>query len=86
MNQEHAGEYALICGLTSRLSQRYQAQDCLNTLSLEHLSIHHTHDCVGIIAVEMPFLAKEHIPIATKDILSWIFDEPTFDQDTPVRS
>ncbi|KAF1841669.1 AMP-binding enzyme [Cucurbitaria berberidis CBS 394.84] len=29
----------------------------------------------------MPFLAKEHVPISTKDILSWIYDEPVFDQN-----
>jgi 4-coumarate--CoA ligase len=32
----------------------------------------------------MPFLAKEHVAIPNKDILSWIHDEPTIDQDTPV--
>ncbi|KAH7405805.1 4-coumarate-CoA ligase [Phaeosphaeria sp. MPI-PUGE-AT-0046c] len=32
----------------------------------------------------MPFLAKEHIPIPTKDILSWMYDDPVYDQDTPV--
>lgn len=34
----------------------------------------------------MPFLATEHVPIPTKDLLSWIFDEPDYDQDKPVSS
>ncbi|CAO2657301.1 Nn.00g034270.m01.CDS01 [Neocucurbitaria sp. VM-36] len=32
----------------------------------------------------MPFLAKEHVPIPAKDILSWMYDEPLFDQNTPI--
>jgi hypothetical protein len=32
----------------------------------------------------MPFFAKEHLPVSNKDILSWIYDEPIIDQDTPV--
>ncbi|KAF2032209.1 4-coumarate-CoA ligase-like protein [Setomelanomma holmii] len=32
----------------------------------------------------MPILAKEYIPIATKDILSWIYDDLAYDQDTPI--
>ncbi|KAJ4374200.1 hypothetical protein N0V83_002941 [Neocucurbitaria cava] len=32
----------------------------------------------------MPFLAKEHVPIPTKDILSWMYDEPLYDQDRPI--
>ncbi|KAK5198122.1 hypothetical protein LTS13_000999 [Exophiala xenobiotica] len=32
----------------------------------------------------MPFLAQESVPIPNKDILSWMFDEPRFDQDKPV--
>ncbi|KAK6387197.1 hypothetical protein LTS17_000463 [Exophiala oligosperma] len=32
----------------------------------------------------MPFLADASVPISNKDILSWIFDEPLFDQDKPV--
>ncbi|KAF2110040.1 putative AMP-binding enzyme [Lophiotrema nucula] len=32
----------------------------------------------------MPFLAQEHLPIPNKDILSWIYDEPTYDQDKPI--
>lgn len=33
----------------------------------------------------MPFLAEKHIPIPSKDLLSWMFDEQKFDQDKPVR-
>jgi hypothetical protein len=33
----------------------------------------------------MPFLAEKHVPIPNKDLLSWMFDEPQFDQDKPVR-
>ena len=33
----------------------------------------------------MPLLAQEHVSIPTKDILSWTFDEPQFDHETPVR-
>ncbi|OQO13431.1 hypothetical protein B0A48_01659 [Cryoendolithus antarcticus] len=32
----------------------------------------------------MPFLAKEHHPIPTKDLLSWTFDDQTYDQDDPI--
>ena len=32
----------------------------------------------------MPFLAEEHFPIPTKDILSWYFDDISYDQDQPV--
>lgn len=32
----------------------------------------------------MVFLAQEHVHIPTKDILSWCYDEPTFDQDKAV--
>jgi hypothetical protein len=30
------------------------------------------------------FPAEKHIDIPTKDILSWTFDEPKYDQDEPV--
>jgi hypothetical protein len=33
----------------------------------------------------MPFLAKEHVPIPTKDLLSWAFDDLSYDWDEPVR-
>jgi non-ribosomal peptide synthetase component E (peptide arylation enzyme) len=32
----------------------------------------------------MPFLAKEHVPIPAEDLLSWIFDNLSYDWDTPV--
>ncbi|KAF2847838.1 4-coumarate-CoA ligase-like protein [Plenodomus tracheiphilus IPT5] len=32
----------------------------------------------------MPFLATEHIEIPTKDLLSWMFDDQTYDQDIPI--
>jgi hypothetical protein len=32
----------------------------------------------------MPFLAKQSVPIPGKDILSWMFDEPRFDQEKAV--
>ncbi|KIW11613.1 hypothetical protein PV08_10915 [Exophiala spinifera] len=32
----------------------------------------------------MPFLAEKSAPISNKDILSWMFDEPLFDQNKPV--
>jgi hypothetical protein len=32
----------------------------------------------------MPFLAETILPIPNKDILSWIFDEPQYDEDKPV--
>jgi 4-coumarate--CoA ligase len=32
----------------------------------------------------MPFLSDDHRHIATKDILSWYFDDPQFDQDEPI--
>ncbi|KAF2750804.1 4-coumarate-CoA ligase-like protein [Sporormia fimetaria CBS 119925] len=32
----------------------------------------------------MPFLAQEHVPIPAKDLLSWIFDEQTYDPDKPI--
>jgi 4-coumarate--CoA ligase len=32
----------------------------------------------------MPFLAQEHIPIPSQDLLSWMFDHPTYDVDEPV--
>lgn len=34
----------------------------------------------------MPFLAKEHHPVPTKDLLSWTFDDLAYDWDDPVRS
>jgi hypothetical protein len=33
----------------------------------------------------MPFLAEEHIDIPTTDLLSWMFDEQTYDADKPVN-
>jgi 4-coumarate--CoA ligase len=35
-------------------------------------------------AATMPFLAKEHVPIPTKDLLSWAFDDLSYDWDEPV--
>jgi 4-coumarate--CoA ligase len=32
----------------------------------------------------MPFLAKEHHPIPTKDLLSWTFDDLSYDWDDPI--
>ncbi|KAK6438480.1 hypothetical protein LTR95_005316 [Oleoguttula sp. CCFEE 5521] len=32
----------------------------------------------------MPFLAKEHYPIPTKDLLSWTFDSAEYDGDEPI--
>ncbi|KIW86931.1 uncharacterized protein Z519_12396 [Cladophialophora bantiana CBS 173.52] len=32
----------------------------------------------------MPFLAQKFVPIPNKDILSWMFDKPKFNQDRPV--
>jgi hypothetical protein len=32
----------------------------------------------------MPFLAKENVPIPTKDLLSWAFDDLAYDWDKPV--
>jgi hypothetical protein len=32
----------------------------------------------------MPFLAEEHIAISNQDLLSWMFDSQTYDQDGPV--
>ncbi|KAH6671219.1 4-coumarate-CoA ligase-like protein [Halenospora varia] len=33
----------------------------------------------------MPYFAAEkHVPIPTKDIASWIFDDPQYDQDMPI--
>jgi len=32
----------------------------------------------------MPFLSNERPPIPTKDLMSWYFDDPTFDQDKPI--
>lgn len=34
--------------------------------------------------VTMVFKAKEHVEIPTKDIISWYFDEPRCDPDTPI--
>lgn len=34
----------------------------------------------------MPFLASETYPIPHKDILSWTFDNPEYDQDMPVST
>lgn len=33
----------------------------------------------------MVFLAEKTIPISTKDILSWTFDQVPYDPDEPVR-
>lgn len=32
----------------------------------------------------MPFLAESHVDIPTKDILSWTFDDLSYDQDEPI--
>ena len=32
----------------------------------------------------MPFLAKEHVPIPTNDILSWTFDDLNYNWDEPI--
>jgi len=32
----------------------------------------------------MPFLAEEHISIPSQDLLSWMFDNQTYNQDAPV--
>ncbi|KAF1997783.1 acetyl-CoA synthetase-like protein [Amniculicola lignicola CBS 123094] len=32
----------------------------------------------------MPFLAQEHVDIPTEDILSWMFDNPKYDLDSPM--
>jgi hypothetical protein len=34
----------------------------------------------------MVFLATEHRDLPTKDLLSWIFDEPSYDPNKPVLS
>jgi hypothetical protein len=34
----------------------------------------------------MPFLAEQNLPIPNKDLLSWMFDEPGYDVDKPVRA
>jgi 4-coumarate--CoA ligase len=34
----------------------------------------------------MPFLAKEHISVPNKDLLSWMFDDQTYDKDAPVSN
>lgn len=34
----------------------------------------------------MPFLAEEHIDVPNKDLLSWMFDDPKYDQNAPVRT
>ncbi len=33
----------------------------------------------------MPFLAEEHIDIPTTDLLSWMFDQQSYDADEPVN-
>jgi hypothetical protein len=33
----------------------------------------------------MPFLAETHVPIPNQDLLSWMFDNPSYDIDMPVR-
>jgi hypothetical protein len=32
----------------------------------------------------MPLLAKQHTPISELDLLSWFFDDPSYDLDKPV--
>ena len=32
----------------------------------------------------MPFLAKQHVQVPTKDLLSWIFDDIKYDWDKPM--
>ncbi|KAF2098907.1 4-coumarate-CoA ligase-like protein [Rhizodiscina lignyota] len=32
----------------------------------------------------MPFLAETHISIPNKDLLSWMFDDPSYDKDKPI--
>lgn len=33
----------------------------------------------------MPYLAKEHVDIPSKDLLSWTFDDIKYDWDEPVQ-
>ena len=37
-----------------------------------------------LFAIKMVFLAEDSIPVPTKDILSWIFDDVPYDQHKPV--
>ena len=39
---------------------------------------------LAAFAITMVFLAKETIPVPTKDILSWIFDDVPYDPNKPV--
>lgn len=32
----------------------------------------------------MVFLAEKIVPISNQDFLSWIYDDPDYDQDNPV--
>lgn len=32
----------------------------------------------------MPFLAETHVPIPNQDLLSWMFDNSSYDEDIPV--
>lgn len=34
----------------------------------------------------MPFFAQEQFPIPNKDLLSWTFDDLSYDMDEPVSS
>lgn len=40
---------------------------------------------LALLAIIMVFLAQETIPVPTKDILSWIFDDVPYDEHKPVR-
>ena len=39
---------------------------------------------LAALTITMVFLAEETIPVPTKDILSWIFDDAPYDQHKPV--
>ena len=46
-----------------------------------HPPVFHSH----LTCFKMPFLAQEHLPIPTKDIISWCYDNRgSFDQNKPV--
>jgi hypothetical protein len=32
----------------------------------------------------MPLLAKHHVPVPNTDLLSWMFDNPPYDEDMPI--
>jgi acyl-CoA synthetase (AMP-forming)/AMP-acid ligase II len=54
------------------------------TFAIDHSQLTRPFGVDNLSENNMPFLAKQHVPIPTKDILSWTFDELSYGLDKPI--